>query len=70
MWTIHNIVIKEFLQFFPFSIRMSKKSINFDDKKINNSNFFKNKKPFEIHDVDIDNVLIFKKEPYGKKALI
>ena len=41
---------------------MSKKSINFDDKKINNSNIYKNKKPFEIHDIDIDNVLISKKE--------
>ena len=42
---------------------MSKKSINFDDKKINNSNIYKNKKSFEIHDIDIDNVLISKKEP-------
>ena len=47
---------------------MSEKSINLDDKKINNSNFYKNRKPFEIHDIDIDNVVISKKEPYGKKS--
>ena len=42
----------------------------FDDKKINKSNFFKNKKPIKIDDIDIDNVLISEKEPYGKKKLI
>ena len=47
---------------------MSKKSIKFDDKKINNSNFYENKKPFEIHDIDINMILISKKEPYGKKS--
>ena len=33
---------------------MSGKSINFDDKKINKSNFCKNKKPFNIHDLDVN----------------
>ena len=42
----------------------------FDDKKINKSNFFKNKKPIKIDDIDFDNVLISEKEPYGKKKLI
>ena len=31
---------------------MSGKSINFDDKKINKSTFHKNKKLFNIHDLD------------------
>ena len=29
---------------------MSGRSINFDDKKINKSNFYKNKKQFNMHD--------------------
>ena len=47
---------------------MSGKNINFDDKKINKSNFYKNKKPFIIDDIDVNKILISKKEPYGKKS--
>ena len=47
---------------------MSEKNIIFNHKKINNSNFYKNKKLFNIHDIDIDKILISKKEPYGKKS--
>ena len=47
---------------------MSEKNIIFNHKKINNSNFYKNKKLFNIHDIDIDKILISKKEPYEKKA--
>ena len=32
---------------------MDGKSINFKDKKINKRNFYKNKKPFKIYDIDI-----------------
>ena len=46
---------------------MSGKSINFDDNKINKSNFFENKKIFKIDDLDINKILVSKKEPYGKK---
>ena len=46
---------------------MSGKSINFDDKKINKSNFYKNKKPFNLNDIDANNILVSKKEPYGTK---
>ena len=42
-----------FLHFFSPSVRMSGKSINFDDKKINKSNFSKNKKIFNIYDLDV-----------------
>ena len=31
---------------------MSGKSINFEDKKINKSNFYKNKKLFKIEDIN------------------
>ena len=46
---------------------MSGKSINFDDKKINESSFHKNKKLFNIHDLDVNKILVSKKESYGKK---
>ena len=46
---------------------MSGKSINFENKKINKINFYKNKKLFKIEDIDIDKILVSKKESYGKK---
>ena len=42
---------------------MSGKNIIFDDTKINKSNFYKNKKLFNIYDIDVDKILIFKNEP-------
>ena len=36
---------------------MSGKSINFDDKEINKSNFYKNKKLFNIYDLDVNKML-------------
>ena len=47
---------------------MSGKNIIFDDKKINKSNFYKNKKLFSIYDRAIDKILIYKKESYNKKS--
>ena len=41
---------------------MSGKIINFEDKKINKSNFYKNKKLFNIHDLDVNKILVSKKE--------
>ena len=41
---------------------MSGKSINFDDKKINKSNFYKNKKLFSINDLDVNKIIVCKKE--------
>ena len=46
---------------------MSGKSINFEDKKINKSNFYKSKKIFNIYDLDVNKVLVSKKESYGTK---
>ena len=41
--------------------------INFRDKKILKSDFYnKNKKLFNIDDIDINKILISKKETYGK----
>ena len=42
---------------------MSGESINFDDKKMEKSNFYKNKKIFNIDDIDVNKILVSKKEP-------
>ena len=41
-------------------------SIKFNDKKILKSDFYKNKKIFSINDIDFNNILVTKKEKYGK----
>ena len=46
---------------------MNGKNINFEDKKINNSTFYKNKKLFNIHDLDVNKKLVSKKESYSAK---
>ena len=46
---------------------MSGKNINFDDKKIKKSDFYKKQKINNIEDIDANNILVSKKEPYGTK---
>ena len=46
---------------------MSGKNINFDNKKIRKSNFYENKKLNRIDDIDVNKILVSKKEPYGTK---
>ena len=46
---------------------MNGKSINFEDKKINKSVFYKNQKLFNIHDIDVNKILVSKEESYGTK---
>ena len=46
---------------------MSEKNINFDDKKIKKSTFYKNKRIYSTDDIDVNNILVSKKEPYGTK---
>ena len=46
---------------------MSGKYTIFNDKKINKSNFYRNKKPFIIDDTDVNRIVISKKDRYGKK---
>ena len=48
-------------------ISISGNNINFDDKKVKKSDFYKNKKVFQIDDIDVNKVLVPKKEPYGTK---
>ena len=45
---------------------MSGNSFIFDDKKFKESDFYKNKKIFNINDIDVNNILVSKKEKYGK----
>ena len=46
---------------------MSGKNVNFDDKKIKRSTFYKSKAINNIEDIDVNNILVSKKEPYGNK---
>ena len=49
---------------------MSGKSVNFGDKKIKRSKFYKNKKTFKIDDIDVNKILVSKEEPYGANKWI
>ena len=68
------IIKKVFLLFFSASIRISEKNINFGDKKIKKSNFYKSKKlPYKnkeistIDDIDVSETLVSKGKPYSTK---
>ena len=46
---------------------MNIKNLNFDNKNIKKSNFYnKNKKIFNIDYIDVNKILVSKKEQYGK----
>ena len=46
---------------------MSGKNIIFNDKKINRSHFYKNKKLTKIDEIDVDKILVSKEESYDTK---
>ena len=46
---------------------MSRKNVNFRDKNIKKSDFYKNKKVTKINDIDANKILAFKEEPYRQK---
>ena len=47
---------------------MNGKNIHFEDKKKNKkSTFYKNKNQLNIHDLDVNKILVSKKESYGTK---
>ena len=48
-------------------IRMNGKNIFFDEKKIKKSKFYRNNKAFQIDDIDVNKILVSKKEPYSIK---
>ena len=45
---------------------MSRSSTNFNNEKIKKSDFYKNKKIFNIDNIDVNKMLVSKKETYGK----
>ena len=40
---------------------MNTKNINFNDIKIKKSHFYKNKKAFQIYNIDVNKILVSKK---------
>ena len=46
---------------------MSETNINFDEKKLKKSTFYKSKRIYSTDDIDVNNILVSKKEPYGNK---
>ena len=66
---IPKIILNFFLLFSLMYIRMSGKSVSFDDKKIKRSDFYKNKKVFQIDNIDANKILVYKEEPYGTHNL-
>ena len=47
---------------------MSGKNINFDDKKIKRSSFYKKKKINNIEEIDVNNILVSKKSHTVQKV--
>ena len=46
---------------------MSGRNITFNDKKIRNSTFYKNKTINNTEGINVNNILVSKKEPHGNK---
>ena len=65
--TWQNAINKKTFIFSLQYIKMSGKNINFNDKKIKKSIFYKNKAINNIEDINVNNILVSKKEPYGNK---
>ena len=49
---------------------MSGESIKFDDKKINKISFYKNKKLFSLNDIDVNKILVSKKNHMVQKIYL
>ena len=61
----NQIIIKKNLLFFS----SGGKNVNFGDKKLKKSNFYKNKKVIKIDDIDVNKILVSKEEPYGSEKI-
>ena len=63
-----QIIIKKIYFFSLHNIRISRNSLNFNNEKILKSDFYKNKKIFNIDNIDVNKILVSKKEKeiYGK----
>ena len=51
-------------------ISISGNNTKFGDKKVKKSDFYKNKKVFQIDDIDVNKTLVSKKESYGTKNVL
>ena len=71
MWplVVHPNHYKKYFTFFSSCTRMSGKNVNFRDKKMKKSNFYKNKKVIKIDDIDVDKILVSEEKPYVQKIL-
>ena len=49
---------------------MSGKNINFNDKKIKKSTFYKNKRIYSTDDINVNNILVSKKNHMVQKILL
>ena len=47
---------------------MIRKNVNFGDKKIKRSEFYKNKNVTRIDDIDVNKIFVSNKELYGTKT--
>ena len=47
---------------------MIRKNVNFGDKKIKRSGFYKNKNVTRIDDIDVNKIFVSNKELYGTKT--
>ena len=56
--------------YLSYYIRTIKRTVNFEDKKVNKKAIYKNKKPYDVYDIDTEKILVSKKESYGKKGSI
>ena len=56
---------KNFLLFFFTVYKNERKEHKFWPQKIEKSDFYENKKRFRIDDIDVNKILLSKKEPYG-----
>ena len=72
LFTRHPNYCKKNLLFSPTKYKNEWKEHNFqwwkDLKKKKKSTFYKNKKLFKIDDIDVDKILISKKDVHGKKS--
>ena len=62
-----KIIIKNFTLFF-IKYENEWKNVNFGDKKIKLSDFYKIKKVIKIDDINVNKILVSKEEPYRTKS--
>ena len=65
-----NYHIDFFSCFFLLLYKNDERNSQFLRKKANKKVFYKNKKPYDVYDIDAEKILVSKKESYGKKGNI